>query len=162
MAICDRCSTQIGFGEGYAVYSEARTGISASLKIFFSTEGPSGKEIVGTMLLCENCADGLFTEEIWATAQKTTIELDQIAVSGPQSLETIKQAQSKVNNFSVAMLAKLRGLTVSQARQEAREIAQLWWKDPQVSEQRLREHLSAVIVQKEKSGFLSRLFGKSK
>jgi ribosomal protein L7/L12 len=165
MATCDRCSTQMAAGEGYAVYSEARTGISASAKMFFSTEGSSGKE-VGAMLLCESCANGLFTEKVWADARKTTIELDQTTARGPRSHEAMKQALSQVNDFSVAMLAKRRGLDVAEARQEAREIAQLSWKDPQAAEQQLQEQLTAPrvdtkpVVQKKRSGFLGRLFGR--
>jgi hypothetical protein len=117
MAICDRCTTTIPTGDGYLVFSEATD--------MFGT-------VVGTELFCENCANGLFTDEIWATAKPTSVEID---LGG--GVAGVRQAQKQVINFSIAIRAKRRGLTAAQAQQEARKIAQLWWKDKRAAERQL-------------------------
>jgi hypothetical protein len=126
MAVCDRCSTKVETGDEYAVYSEAQL---------------IPNQDVGTMLFCEGCVNELYTEKIWAQAKPLAIELDP-----SMDFNAIKRAQKQVNDFAIAMLAKRRGLSVAQARQEAREIAKLWWKDQQAAEQQLRDQLSAPIV----------------
>ena len=113
---------EIPNGEGYCAFSAAKV-----MNI-----------VVGTLLLCENCANGLFTDEVWKKAAQTTTEVDMSAdISG------ILQAQRQASNFSIAMLAKRRGLNAAQARQEAREIAKLWWTDKQAAEQQLLAQATA-------------------
>lgn len=125
MAICDRCSTNIATGEGYCVYSEAQF----------------GEREVGAMLLCENCANKLFTEKVWNDAKHLAIEIDFSS-----GFDAMNRAQTKANDFSVAMRAKRRRLSPTQARQEAREIAQLWWKNQGAAAQRLLAQSSAPRV----------------
>jgi len=137
MATCDRCNTQIETGEGYAVYSESRQGISGAMKMLISTGGSSGTEM-GAMLLCANCANGLFTEQVWATARKMSVEIDPTAAY----TKSTKETQSQVINFSVAMRAKRRGLNSSQAKEEARKIAQLWWTNQEAAGQQLLAQVS--------------------
>lgn len=126
MAVCDRCSTKVETGGGYAVYSTAQL--------------IPGQD-VGEMLLCENCANELFTEKIWDEAKPITVEIDS-----SMDFDAIKRVQRQLNDFAIAMLAKNRGLSPAQTQQEAQEIAQLWWKDRQAAEQQLQDQLSVPKV----------------
>jgi len=126
MAICDRCTTEISTGEGYCVYSEAN--------IYIAIPGVSMPgTVVGTLLYCEYCANALFTDEIWADARQIAVGFDDPEID----IAKVMQAQRQATNYSIAMRAKLRGLDATQARQESREIAQLWWKDKQAAENQL-------------------------
>ena len=138
MVTCDRCNSEIKTGEGYAVYSESRTDISGAMKMLISKKGSSGTEM-GALLVCANCANGLFTEQVWATARKMSVEIDPTAAF----TKSMKETQSQVINFSVAMRAKRRGLNSSEAKEEARKIARLWYTNQEAAEQQLLAQRSA-------------------
>ena len=124
-AICDLCNNKIPTGEGYYVYSETEMGIAIS-------DMPNNNVVIGSMLYCENCANSLFTDEIWAEAKNIVFEFD-----GKLNRANLRQAQRQAFAYSIAMRAKRRGLSATQSRQEAKEIAQLWWKDKQAAERQL-------------------------
>ena len=137
MAICDRCTAEIATGEGYAVYSTS--------PIFLDS---GGKEI-GAMLFCDKCANDLFTEHVWKEAKDLTererreitriTELAEPDIAG--RLNALTLLTQKMHNFSIAMGAKRRGVGPDEARQEAREISQLWWKDRKAAENRLLQNV---------------------
>jgi len=121
MGWCDRCGIkELDNGDGYCVYSEG---------------GMVRGMVMGLMVICEECANELFTEEVWNNANLEAIEVAMSSMSF--DTETMKREQRLVHDFSVALRAKRRGLTAALARQEARDIAELWWKNKKAGVQLL-------------------------
>ncbi len=134
MATCDRCNTSVETGRGYLVFSEAAAGVAAP-----GMSGAGG--VIGTLLLCEKCAKDLFTNDIWADAKPTTLEVDPSAGTAAAN-----QARRQVIDFSIAIRAKVRGLNAAQAREEARKNAQLRWTDHGAAERQLLAQTQADCV----------------
>ena len=126
MVKCDRCDSNLSHGEGYAVWSEAKSSIGADMKIQWgiAVTGIQSTAETGGMLLCNKCADTVFTDSNWEKATTAPI-----IVADDGNMRELKDAQIKANNYGIAVRAKRRGLTSAQARSEAREIALLFWKD---------------------------------
>ena len=139
MIICDRCEAKLETGEGYAVYSEAGFEISDSGASISTTSSLESR--LGSILLCESCANGLFTKEVWDSAKKMTVEVDMT-----DGLRKAKREAQSVHNSSVAMRAKRRGLNPSQAKEEARKIAQLWWTDKEAAVQKLKGQVIECFI----------------
>ena len=119
--ICDRCSDTLAADEDwYLVWSEA---IMAT-----------GQEM-GVMVICESCANKVFTEDVWREAKPIAVEVDLDLIIDPFGYMSKLQ---QVNDYSIAMRAKGRGLGPAEARQEARELAQLWRKDESAAVRQLR------------------------
>jgi len=117
-------------GHGYAVFSEVHEGIAADHRVFFGAPGPGGTEdgdieskLLDVMLYCESCAHGLFTKKVWEEAKPLRVDM------APEDADdaTGREARSEVIDFSIALRAKHRGLTPSEARGDARELGRLWW-----------------------------------
>jgi len=106
-------------GDGYLVYSE----ISLPFLGAF-----------GAMHICEKCANELFTQEIWNAAQ---IGSGILGIVDPKNIDTFRKDFTHANYWSVARQASRRGLTPAQARQDARDLAQLAWKNKEAAYQRL-------------------------
>ena len=124
--ICDRCNKGIAVDGGYLVWSEASTAYAGG---------------VGVMLICEECANQVFTEEMWKQTRPTGREFQPSGDSLAEIAASMKGFTDKLmhaNDFSVATRAKRRGLEPVEARQEARELAQLWWTNESVALKRLR------------------------
>jgi hypothetical protein len=127
-------------GQGYAVYPEASTGITADHRVFFSTLGPDATEAgdvqcepLDAMLYCDQCASALFTDEVWANAKALRVEIPSEEVNGPEG----KEARSEVIDFSIALRIKRSGMTPSQARRDARAFGELWWRDREAARRQL-------------------------
>jgi hypothetical protein len=123
--------------------------------MIFSTGGtanasPAGT-VLGAMLICESCANAVFTDDLWRNARPLSIETapgdDVYSESSPA-----KQALRKTVDYSIALRAKRRGLSAAQARAEARELGLLRWEDEDKAIQRLlsqapSSHLSYLAAQ---------------
>jgi hypothetical protein len=139
-ATCARCGSEILKGQGYAVYSEASTGTAADRRVFFSAPGPSTAEagdvehkLLDAMLYCEQCANSLFTDGVWANAKMLRIEMSPEDVSSPSG----REAKAEVIDFSIALRMKRLGMAPPQARREARAFGKLWWTDQGSARRRL-------------------------
>jgi hypothetical protein len=105
--MCDSCSSGISGSEGYAVYSEV----------------PMVPGVpIGNMLICETCAQRIFSDQSFAAPRKHT---GAIALTGDRTL-----LRELNDEFVIARCKKL-GLSPQQAREEARRLALEFHKDNQ-------------------------------
>lgn len=159
MAVCDRCDRALSPGEGYAVWSEARSALTTDSRIQWGI-APTGRALTGEtggMLLCERCADGLFTERVWDEAS-----VEPITIENDRDIAAAKRAQLFANNYAVALRAQRAGLSALAAREEARETARLWWTDNAEAVRRLKG-LGSLASQRPSGwrlGILDRMLGK--
>ena len=133
--VCDRCERDITLAARYAVWSEARFAHTADGQIRCGI-GVVGVQMIpetGGMLLCEKCADGVFTKKNWRRASTEPITLE-----GDGGGRRLKEARSRANDFAIAVRAKRRGLTPAQARKEARVIGALFGAYPKEAIRRLK------------------------
>ena len=124
--ICDRCNKGIAVDGGYLVWSEASTAYAGE---------------VGVMLICEECANQVFTEKVWKQTRPMDWEFQPSGDSFAEIAASMKGFTDKLmhaNDFSIATRAKRRGLGPVEACQEARELTQLWWTNEAVALKRLR------------------------
>ncbi|MBD3189485.1 MAG: hypothetical protein GF308_02525 [Candidatus Heimdallarchaeota archaeon] len=135
--ICAGCSSRINFGSGYLSYSVFDPkDVMTAVSIY----EPGTKDLIfrdaGLVFYCERCANQVFTEGNW------------LRVLDPSNHSTLalgalpKEAFNvEVKTLGVAYFATERGLTPSEARQEARQFAQLWWQDNNAAHKRIKELL---------------------
>jgi hypothetical protein len=96
----------------------------------------------GGMLLCGKCADTVFTDSNWRKATTAPIIIDD-----DRNMRALKDAQVMANSYAIAVRAKRRGLTPTQARSEAREIALLFWEDNAAAVHRLKSQTTSTPSQ---------------
>ena len=139
-AACARCGSDLLTGQGYAVYSGAYEGMAADHRVFFTGAGNDGiekddieRKPLSAMLYCEECADALFTEEVWKNAKALRVDMPQAEVECAEG----RAARFEVIDFSIALRARRSGSTPSQARSNARALGQLWWTSPDETKRRL-------------------------
>lgn len=107
-AVCDRCSSNIAKGNGYAFYSSAQMmGMT-----------------VGNMFLCEACTASVITEDMFAKQFAPT-------VVNPEDLTAMREAMNAANAAGIAERCRVLGLSPDQARAKAKELANQYWNDPE-------------------------------
>jgi hypothetical protein len=138
--VCQRCGSRVLPGAGYVVYPEAAQGATADHRVFLATTAPGSFEAgdseirrLDIALYCEACASAVFTEKVWDQAKDLRVEMELQDTTTSDG----RQARLEVLDFAIALPAKRRGITPEQARKEARELGQLWWKDQNAARQRL-------------------------
>jgi hypothetical protein len=103
--------------------------------VFFGV--PQKKDIesreLGALLYCEECANVLFTDRIWDNAKPLRVEMTPEDAHSAEG----RDARSEVIDFSIALAAKRRGVSSSQALRDARELGDLWWIDQPAAKRRL-------------------------
>ncbi|MBD3189491.1 MAG: hypothetical protein GF308_02555 [Candidatus Heimdallarchaeota archaeon] len=111
-AICDQCSSEINFGDGYLSYSTLHPW--------------EANKATGMLLLCKRCADRVFTADNW---EKTQF-VDFLGIKpNPEKVKDKKSIVRGTNSLGIAVFCEARGLTPLEGRGEARELAKLWWQD---------------------------------
>jgi hypothetical protein len=135
MTICDRCNEQITFGEGFAVWSEMKCVMNPTGKMEYGicAKGTILAGETGGMLLCDKCANGVFTEETYKAASEKSI-----VVEDDSNMVLAKKAQLLANNYAICMRAKRRGLTLEQAKAEARDIRKTKLDRPERSDKTIK------------------------
>lgn len=105
--MCDSCSGGLSGNEGYAVFSDVPMipGVP-----------------IGNMLICEACAQRIFSDQSFAAPRKHT---GAIALTGDPRL------LRELNDESIIARCKKLGLSAQQARQEARQLALEFHKNNQ-------------------------------
>jgi hypothetical protein len=103
--LCDQCGNRLKRDEGYAVYSDVR----------IATENENNKAItlwqMGNMMICETCADGVFSERAFNAPKKYSGTVD---VSVPITA---------LNDEAIVARCKRMRLSPTQAKKEARGLA---------------------------------------
>jgi hypothetical protein len=122
------------------VYSGAYEGIAADHRVFFTADVSDGlkqddveRNLLSAMLYCEECADALFTKEVWKNSIPLRVDISQAEADCVEG----RAGLFEVIDFSIALRAKSSGRTPSQARSDARALGQLWWTSPDEAERRL-------------------------
>lgn len=133
MAVCDRCNDALHRPEGYAVWSEAKQGMSMREGMWVTTDDSKEGQELGAMIFCERCANGLFTGQVWSMARVLTVNIDPDhayarAQQGPRT---------DVINFGIALRAKRLGFDAAAAKKEARRIAEIFWSDEAAAQREL-------------------------
>jgi hypothetical protein len=122
---CDLCSEYLSLGEVYVAYSDL------VLK----------KQKTGLMLICDRCADDIFSFQTWNEANTFKIQhTKEIIKSG--ILSTMKQlikAVGMMNKWSIALALKSRGISASEAKQEAKRLGRAMWRNERRAIQELQE-----------------------
>ena len=115
---CDLCGSAIKDGDGYAFFSSA---VIEPLNV-----------PVGNMMLCEKCTQDTITERAWVVRpselqfKPPTTEKDLARMlSGENS-----QMES-LNTGGIVATCKRLGFSPEAAKRKARELAVLWWQDPE-------------------------------
>ena len=147
---CAHCGKGILPDKGYVMYSEAIEGTGPDHRPFIAAgtrlddirgrQGQNSKNEMrelGPILYCEECANALFTKEVWQEAKALEVEMDADDLQCPEG----KDARSEVIGFSIALRAKRRGFDSQQARSESRELAKMWWQDQDRARQAAKEGL---------------------
>jgi len=107
-AVCDACSATINKGGGYAFYSSAQMmGMT-----------------VGNMFLCEACTSSMVNEKAFSKRFAPT------AVS-PGDMAAMREAMNAANAAGIAERCRAHGLSADEGKAKARELARLYWRDPQ-------------------------------
>ena len=140
MPVCDRCNSTLSRPAGYAVWSEAKQGMSMREGIYVTTEESKDGNELGALILCEGCAAGLFSDQVWAKARALTVKIDPDHAYDRDA----KGPRIEVINFGVAIRAKRMGLGVTDAKREARRIAELFWQDESTAARELSQQRSSV------------------
>jgi hypothetical protein len=118
MAICDQCNVNIQRDGGFIFYSSAGLG------------SPGKVKETGNMFLCEQCTNKICTPTGFADWSSTISESDVNAISGDPKKLMIYLGQ-KNNAIGIAAVCNKHGLTPEQAKDKARELALLFWQDPE-------------------------------
>jgi hypothetical protein len=122
---CDRCRRPLSYGQGYISWSVLNPdwAVVSSDKI--------GEQRL--MLLCENCANHVFTKENWDAASRISLTKENLerilSIDHLTSPAEAKPHAMAINNLGMAIFSIKRGLSAESAKQEAQETARLYWGD---------------------------------
>jgi hypothetical protein len=119
-AVCDLCNQEIAHGDGYSFYSSAVL--------------PAGDEPTGNMFLCDKCTRETVNDRMWAEPRPQLQSAEQLQrqmsreemLANPRAVFELFKAQ---NAEGIVLTCKRLGLSPDEAKQKARELAVLWWKD---------------------------------
>ena len=126
--LCDYCNNQIFYNHGfytfcdltYIMFGNHLQILDTNSNLVSSLPNPKSVIFVGDMVICNKCSDEIF--KYW----------DNI---NPYQIASNKYQKKKLNErvMEIVVGYKKRGLSLDEAKQEARKLCLLWWEDQEAA-----------------------------